>query len=149
MRQHAQTLSAAQARPDFAEPDYGAPQTLPPDPPPDTPPPEPDAPQAHDEYRWTPHKALAFLEVLAECGKVAEAARAVGMTRQSAYRLRQRSAMVAEGWPLALAAGKERRRAAARRPARASFSMVDRMLHGAAQVDTQVDTQGDSSGAAR
>ncbi len=136
MKQHAQTLFAAQLRPDFAPPAYGSPEVLPPDPPPEHAAP-PDAPQTYDEYRWTPHKALAFLQALSECGKVAQAARAVGMTRQSAYRLRRRSAMVAEGWPLALAAGKERRRAALRRPSRPGFSMIDRML------------QGDSSGNAR
>ena len=72
-------------------------------------------PRANADYRWTPAKAMAFLEALAACGKVAVAARSVGMTRQSAYRLRRRSAEVAQGWPLALAAGKARRRARGRR----------------------------------
>ena len=72
--------------------------------------PAPDAqPRSNSEYRWTPDKALAFLGALADCGKVAAAARAVGMTRQSAYRLKARSALVAQAWPLALAAGRERR----------------------------------------
>jgi hypothetical protein len=66
-------------------------------------------PRSNADYRWTPDKALAFLGALAECGKVAAAARAVGMTRQSAYRLKARSALVAQAWPLALAAGRERR----------------------------------------
>jgi hypothetical protein len=65
--------------------------------------------RSHADYRWTPDKAMAFLEALATCGKIAEAARGVGMTRQSAYRLRTRSALVAQAWPLALAAGRERR----------------------------------------
>jgi hypothetical protein len=47
-------------------------------------------PRCNADYRWTPAKAMAFLEALAVCGKVAEAARGVGMTRQSAYRLRSR-----------------------------------------------------------
>lgn len=75
----------------------------------------PAAPRCNADYRWTTAKALVFLDALAACGKVAEAARAVGMTRQSAYRLRRRSTFVAEGWPLALAAGKARRRARGRR----------------------------------
>jgi hypothetical protein len=71
--------------------------------------PAPAPPRSDSDYRWTPDKALAFLGALAECGKVAAAARAVGMTRQSAYRLKARSALVAQAWPLALAAGRERR----------------------------------------
>ncbi len=67
-------------------------------------PPRPDA-----DYRWTPAKAMGFLEALAACGKVAAAARSVGMTRQSAYRLRARVPLVAQAWPLALAAARERR----------------------------------------
>jgi hypothetical protein len=39
-------------------------------------------------YHWTTRKAAAFLGALAEFGRVSEAARAVGMSRQSAYRLR-------------------------------------------------------------
>lgn len=66
-------------------------------------------PRRNADYRWTPAKAMAFLEALAQCGKVAAAARGVGMTRQSAYRLRARSALVAQAWPLALAAGRARR----------------------------------------
>jgi hypothetical protein len=46
--------------------------------------------------RWTNRKAHAFLEALAQHGKVAAAARAVGMTRQSAYRLGRRVPVVAE-----------------------------------------------------
>lgn len=82
-------------------------------------------PLPHDQYRWTAAKALAFLDDLGRHGNVARAARSVGMTRQSAYRLRDRSLTVAQAWPLALAAGlkqaalvptrAETRRAAARR----------------------------------
>lgn len=46
--------------------------------------------QRNADYRWTMPKVTAFLDALARCGQVAEAARAVGMSRQSAYRLRQR-----------------------------------------------------------
>lgn len=71
--------------------------------------PDSQAPRPNADYRWTPAKAMAFLDALASCGKVAAAARRVGMTRQSAYRLKARSALVAQAWPLALAAGRERR----------------------------------------
>ena len=40
---------------------------------------------------WTPERQRIFCETLAECGNVDMAAKAVGMTRQSAYRLRRRS----------------------------------------------------------
>ena len=42
-------------------------------------------------------KVVAFLEALAASGQVAEAARAVGMSRQSAYRLRARLGAAAFG----------------------------------------------------
>ena len=60
-------------------------------------PPEARPPRPRGEYRWPPRKAHAFLEALALHGKVAAAARAVGMTRQSAYKLKQRVPVVAEG----------------------------------------------------
>ncbi|OJY71286.1 MAG: hypothetical protein BGP16_11965 [Sphingobium sp. 66-54] len=40
---------------------------------------------------WTPQRQRAFLEALADSGSVEEAARAVGMSARSAYRLRGRS----------------------------------------------------------
>lgn len=42
------------------------------------------------DYRWTRQKAIAFLHALRACGSVARAARGLGMSRQSAYRLRTR-----------------------------------------------------------
>ena len=39
---------------------------------------------------WVPDRQLAFIERLAECGCVAEAAQSVGMSRASAYGLRRR-----------------------------------------------------------
>ena len=53
--------------------------------------PEPPPPRlrCHPEHRWTRAKIRAFLEVLARTGNVAQAARDVGMSRQSAYRLRR------------------------------------------------------------
>lgn len=44
------------------------------------------------DYRWTVPKARAFLQALSRCGSVAEAARGVGMSRNSAYRLRAKLA---------------------------------------------------------
>jgi hypothetical protein len=73
-------------------------------------PPEARVARTHAEYRWTNRKAHAFLDALAQHGKVAAAARAVGMTRQSAYRLRDRVPIVAEGWARARAIGRARRR---------------------------------------
>jgi hypothetical protein len=74
--------------------------------------PAPDSrpPRPRAEYRWTNRKAHAFLDALACHGKVAAAARSVGMTRQSAYKLRDRVPVVAEGWARAQALGRERRR---------------------------------------
>ena len=48
--------------------------------------------QCSADYRWTQPKVIAFLAALSLCGKVAVAARAVGMSRTSAYRLRARMA---------------------------------------------------------
>ena len=42
------------------------------------------------DYRWTKPKMLAFLRALAASRSVAQAARSVGMSRQSAYRLHAR-----------------------------------------------------------
>jgi hypothetical protein len=39
---------------------------------------------------WTPQRQLDFLDVLRRTRSVAEAARAVGMSRESAHRLRRR-----------------------------------------------------------
>lgn len=62
------------------------------------------------DYRWTPRKAIAFLDLLAAGESVAAAARLVGMSRQSAYRLRTRAGgRFAQGWDLAQRAGHARR----------------------------------------
>lgn len=55
-----------------------------------------------DNSRWTGEKAAIFLKLLARHGKVAPAARAVGMSRQAAYRLRARAPKFAEFWELAM-----------------------------------------------
>lgn len=55
---------------------------------------EPDSPpsarRSNADYRWTKAKTVAFLRALVPTLSVAEAARSVGMSRQSAYRLRAR-----------------------------------------------------------
>ena len=55
-----------------------------------------------DNTRWTGAKAETFLKLLARHGKVARAARSVGMSRQAAYRLRARAPKFAEYWNLAM-----------------------------------------------
>jgi molybdenum-dependent DNA-binding transcriptional regulator ModE len=75
----------------------------------------PPDPRTAADYRWTDRKAFAFLQALAQHGKVATAARAVGMTRQSAYRLKRRVPQLAEAWAKARAVGKARRLSAPRK----------------------------------
>jgi hypothetical protein len=55
--------------------------------------------------RWTAQRQLAFLDVLARKRSVSTAAKAVGMSREGAYRLRSRSdgALFAALWDIALA----------------------------------------------
>jgi hypothetical protein len=49
---------------------------------------------------WTPERQARFIGLLAETGSVAEAARRVGMARESAWRLRRRpgAASFAHAW---------------------------------------------------
>ena len=100
-------------------------------------PPDSRSPRSFAEYRWTNRKAHAFLDALALHGKVAAAARALGMTRQSAYRLKQRVPVVAEGWARAQAIGRARRR-----------GELPAMTTRPGQGDTS-PREGDGSGAAR
>lgn len=74
-----------------------------------------------DKTRWTGEKASAFLRLLARTGKVAATARAVGMSRQSAYRLRARAPLFAQYWDMAMDQA-EAARAASRRARRARRS---------------------------
>lgn len=62
------------------------------------------APQSARRDGWTPRRQLAFLDVLARTRSVTRAARAVGMSRESAYRLRRRpsAALFAAAWDRAL-----------------------------------------------
>lgn len=53
---------------------------------------------------WTPARQLAFLEALSVFGSVSAAAAAVGMSRETAYRLRKHSSatLFARAWDQAL-----------------------------------------------
>lgn len=44
------------------------------------------------DRRWTAERQLAFLDMLVKSRSVSKAARAAGMSRESAYRLRRRPA---------------------------------------------------------
>ena len=101
-------------------------------------PPPPPAPAPPDNTRWTGAKAAAFLKALARSGKVAPAAREVGMSRQAAYRLRARAPKFAEMWDWAM------REASARRlEERHKRSRVHPLL-----ARASVGNRGDTSGAA-
>jgi hypothetical protein len=77
--------------------------------------PPPNLPYALDEYRWVPvrrkprldgwteEKQRRFIEVLADTGLVGHAAKAVGMTREGAYKLRRSAhgAAFARAWDAA------------------------------------------------
>ena len=65
-------------------------------------------PARHDG--WTPARQRGFCEALADCGLVDMAAAAVGMSRESAYRLRRRDAGQAFGlaWDMALLLARQR-----------------------------------------
>jgi hypothetical protein len=72
---------------------------------------------------WTEERQRQFIAALAECGSVARAARSVGITPRSAYRLMDAEGAddFARAWDLAIDIGIERVRLAA----------LDRTLHGA------------------
>lgn len=78
---------------------------------------------------WTPERIRIFLTALAECGVVEDAARAAGMTKRSAYNLRNR----AEGraFHLAWAAAEQ----LARR--RLTGELLSRALNGVVEVDVR------------
>jgi len=65
---------------------------------------------------WTPHRQLVFLDMLARTGSVTRSARAAGMSRESAYRLRARNpdGLFAAAWDRALAGHRTVNLAAAR-----------------------------------
>lgn len=78
---------------------------------------EPNAPRpprrSNADYRWNKAKMMAFLRALVPTLSVAEAARSVGMSRQSAYRLRARlGPEFGQLWDEGLAIGLSLRRTA-------------------------------------
>ena len=88
---------------------------------------------APDHTRWTGEKASAFLKALSLHGRVAKAAREVGMSRQSAYRLRARAPLFAQMWDRALDVAEARRKEAsaakrARRAKDAAHPLLARTL---------------------
>ncbi|NVD45827.1 hypothetical protein [Qipengyuania atrilutea] len=88
-------------------------------------PPSAAKPPLPDNTRWTGAKAAAFLKLLARSGKVAASARAVGMSRQAAYRLRDRAPQFAALWKRAMAEA-EAQRASARRTRKAVHPLLAR-----------------------
>jgi hypothetical protein len=62
----------------------------------------------HRADGWTPDTQANFIRALEAMGSVGKAARAVGMGRASAYRLRERpdAASFAAAWDLAIATGR-------------------------------------------
>ncbi|MGR3640414.1 hypothetical protein [Alterinioella nitratireducens] len=129
-------------------------------------PPQPSAPSAHTsprrrarqcnaDYRWTVPKVQAFLRALEQCGRVAEAARAVGMSRQAAYALRARldGPAFREAFEGARRTGLRARAAASRARLEAQRSpwegpgleALDYLRAGASQADTR-HAQADNSG---
>ena len=96
-----------------------------------------------DRSRWTGERASAFLRLLARTGKVAATARAVGMSRQSAYRLRARAPLFAQYWDMAMDQA-EAARAASRRRRRSGTK--GRSVHPLLDPDAVlVRHQGDTS----
>ena len=84
-------------------------------------------------YHWTTLKAQVFLGALADLGSVAEAARMVGMGRQSAYRLRERlgeSSLFARAWDAAQVEGRAKRRALPRSRRKATILPPERDMFG-------------------
>ena len=67
------------------------------------------------QYGWTPERIATFLGVLADTGIVAEGYRAAGMSKNSAYALRNRDPVFAAAWR-AGRRGRARRAPAVRRP---------------------------------
>ena len=75
---------------------------------------------------WTPDRIRIFLHVLAECGVVADAARAAGMSLQSAYNLRK--SPKGRAFSIAWSSAEQ----LARR--RISSELISRAIHGCVEV---------------
>ncbi|MFA9201665.1 MAG: hypothetical protein ACEQR8_10895 [Cypionkella sp.] len=83
-------------------------------------------------YHWTTRKAMWFLGALADYGDVGRAAASVAMSRQSAYRLRERlgeDSVFARAWNRAQADGRAKR-AAARAAGKATSLPSERDIFG-------------------
>lgn len=83
--------------------------------------PVPSASNRHDG--WTPERQRLFIEALRRIGMVTAAAKAVGMSPKSAYKLLERAGPesgFARVWRWALAEGR----------GNVSFTAIDRALHG-------------------
>lgn len=117
--------------------------------------------RSNADYRWSRIKIIAFLKALPATLSVTEAARSVGMSRQSAYRLRARLGPgFAEVWDDGLALGLTLRRTANARAERsADGPTLAPVLPQGDALPSQGDTsssqgdigrsQGDTSGARR
>lgn len=70
--------------------------------------PIPGFPRIHPLHprRWTPLRIMAFLTALDATGSVEAAAKLAGMSRQSAYKLRERQPGLVEAWRMAERAGR-------------------------------------------
>ena len=96
--------------------------------------PRPDKTSLPDpSYHWTTRKARVFLGALAELGRVGEAARILGMSRQSAYDLRGRLGrdnLFARAWDEAHAEGRRNRRARQKAQRKATKLPAERDIFG-------------------
>jgi hypothetical protein len=98
--------------------------------------PTPANPERHNQ--WTPERMSGFLRELAACQNVSQAARSVGMSRQSAYKLRDRLAdkAFALAWEVALESGLQQ----------LAHALMDRALNG---EEVAVFYQGEQVGTQR
>ena len=94
---------------------------------------------------WTPQRQLAFLDTLARTHCIAKAARAAGMSRESAYRLRARdpNGLFAAAWARALKSHKvERHKPRPKR--RQAFGLGWKSIKGHEMYDPLFSTGGPS-----
>ncbi len=95
----------------------------------------PDSPRSFRRDGWTIRRQLAFLDVLTQTRSVTAAARAVGMSRESAYRLRRRpsASLFAAAWGRALeghrAVNFAARRGVRKKPAFPRLSLEGHEVH--------------------
>lgn len=94
---------------------------------------------------WTGERQLAFLAILSRTGSVAKAAAAVGMSRESAYRLRARpaGALFALQWDHAVKALRTRRLALRIFEGHMPDGLVMRRLGTVRRAEARKSAQGD------